>query len=106
MSGLAQIMKIMGFNVQGSDISINKNIENCKELESNFFSGKKKKNIKGSTILVKSSAIKSNNQEIKEAKKGNYQYMKELKCFLILFHLKKYNNFRLTWKNNNNFISC
>ncbi len=30
MSGLAQIMKIMGFKVQGSDISTNKNIENCK----------------------------------------------------------------------------
>ena len=25
MSGLAQIMKIMGFKVQGSDISLNKN---------------------------------------------------------------------------------
>ena len=32
MSGLAQIMKTMGFNVQGSDISENKNIENCKKL--------------------------------------------------------------------------
>ena len=26
MSGLAQIMKIMGFKVQGSDISMNKNV--------------------------------------------------------------------------------
>ena len=30
MSGLAQIMKVMGFKVQGSDISSNKNIDNCK----------------------------------------------------------------------------
>ena len=37
MSGLAQIMKIMGFKVQGSDTNINKNIENCKKLELNFF---------------------------------------------------------------------
>ena len=27
MSGLAQIMKVMGFKVQGSDINSNKNIE-------------------------------------------------------------------------------
>ena len=32
MSGLAQIMKTMGFNVQGSDISENKNTYNCKKM--------------------------------------------------------------------------
>ncbi len=31
MSGLAQIMKVMGFKVQGSDLSINKNIERLKK---------------------------------------------------------------------------
>ena len=69
MSGLAQIMKIMGFNVQGSDINQNKNVENCKKLGIKFFIGHKK-NIKNATIIVKSSAIKKNNQELKEAKKG------------------------------------
>ena len=68
MSGLAQIMKIMGFKVQGSDISMNKNIENCKELGIKFFLVRKKK-YKDATILVKSSAIKNNNQEIKRGKK-------------------------------------
>ena len=29
MSGLAHIMKMMGFSVQGSDMNFNKNIENC-----------------------------------------------------------------------------
>ena len=54
MSGLAQIMKIMGFKVQGSDIGMNKNIENCKALGIRFFHGQKKKNIRNATILVKS----------------------------------------------------
>ena len=31
MSGLALIMKRMGFNIQGSDILINKNIERLKK---------------------------------------------------------------------------
>ena len=31
MSGLAQIMKNMGFNVQGSDLYKNKNTDNCKK---------------------------------------------------------------------------
>ena len=82
MSGLAQIMKVMGFKVQGSDISLNRNIENCKDLGLSFLWAEK--NIKDATILVKSSAIKGNNPEVKEAKKKNYQYMRELKCFLIL----------------------
>ena len=43
MSGLAQIMKIMGFKVQGSDISMNRNVENCKKLGIKFFKGQKKK---------------------------------------------------------------
>ena len=44
MSGLAQIMKIMGFKVQGSDISMNKNIENCKSIRNkSFFSVREKK---------------------------------------------------------------
>ena len=31
MSGLAEVMKDMGFNVQGSDIANNKNIERCRK---------------------------------------------------------------------------
>ena len=31
MSGLAQVMKDMGFNVQGSDLVNSKNIERCKK---------------------------------------------------------------------------
>ena len=81
MSGLAQIMRTMGFNVQGSDLAKNKNVENCKALGIKFFKGHKKSNIKEATIIVKSSAIKNNNQEIKSAKKENYLFMKELKCF-------------------------
>ena len=45
MSGLAQIMRVMGFNVQGSDLNLNKNVENCKKLGIKFFQGHKKKKI-------------------------------------------------------------
>ena len=45
MSGLAQIMKIMGFNVQGSDLSKNKNTDNCKKIGIKIFQGHKISNI-------------------------------------------------------------
>ena len=58
MSGLALIMNGLGFKVQGSDIAFNKNIERLKSKKISIFLSHKKSNIKKSTILVISSAIK------------------------------------------------
>ena len=69
MSGLSLIMKGMGFNVQGSDISTNKNIDRLKKSKIDISIKHTKKNIKKATILVISSAIKKNNPELIEAKK-------------------------------------
>ena len=69
MSGLALIMKGMGFKIQGSDISSNKNIERLKKNNVKIIIGHQKKNIQKATILVISSAIKHNNPEILAAKK-------------------------------------
>ncbi|MDB2345126.1 UDP-N-acetylmuramate--L-alanine ligase [Candidatus Pelagibacter bacterium] len=70
MSGLAQIMKNMGFRIQGSDQHKNKNTITCTKLGIKVFIGHSPSNIKKATILVKSTAIKNNNPEIKYAKKN------------------------------------
>ena len=36
--------------------------------------------------MVKSSAIKNNNVEIKQAKKKKYQFIQEQKCWQMWFH--------------------
>jgi len=69
MSGLALIMKRMGFNVQGSDVLINKNIERLKQDKIKVNIKHSKKNITFATIVVISSAIKKNNPELIEARK-------------------------------------
>ena len=69
MSGLALIMKRLGFNVQGSDVLINKNIERLKKDKIKVNIGHTKKNITSATIVVISSAIKKNNPELIEARK-------------------------------------
>ena len=46
MSGLALVMSRMGFEVQGSDISINKNIERLKKNKIKVVIGHKKKKYK------------------------------------------------------------
>ena len=68
MSGLALIMKGMGFRIQGSDIFLNKNIERLKKNKIKVTIGHERKNINKATILVISSAIKKNNPEILSAK--------------------------------------
>ena len=69
MSGLALIMKSMGFKIQGSDIGYNKNIDRLKKNKIKIKIGHRKKNINTATILVISSAIKKNNPEVVSAKK-------------------------------------
>ena len=69
MSGLALIMKRMGFNIQGSDMCINKNIERLNKDKIKINIKHSKKNITSATIVVISSAIKKNNPELIEARK-------------------------------------
>ena len=58
MSGLALIMSGLGYKVQGSDIADNINIERLREKKIRVFLNHKKQNIKKTTVLVISSAIK------------------------------------------------
>ena len=89
MSGLAQVMKTMGFKIQGSDQNKNKNIQNCLKAGIKVFIGHAKKNIKSATILVKSSAIKDNNVEIKEAKKKKIPIYSRAEVLANVVSLKK-----------------
>ena len=89
MSGLAIIMKNMGFKVQGSDILLNKNIERLKKNQIKVSIGHKKNNILNSTIIVYSSAIKMNNPEILEAKKKKLPIYKRGKMLGEIVSLMK-----------------
>ena len=89
MSGLAQIMKNMGFKVQGSDQNKNKNTKTCLKSGIKVYIGHSKKNIKSSTILVKSSAIKNNNSEIKYAKEKKIPIYSRADVLADVVSLKK-----------------
>tara|TARA_E500000331_G_scaffold345777_1_gene383764 strand:+ start:478 stop:1875 length:1398 start_codon:yes stop_codon:yes gene_type:complete len=89
MSGLAQVMKTMGFKIQGSDQNKNKSIFNCKKAGIKVFIGHAKNNIKNATIIVKSSAIKDKNIEIKEAKKKKIPIYSRAEVLANVVSLKK-----------------
>ena len=89
MSGLALIMVGLGFKIQGSDKTFNKNIERLKKNNVKFFLGHSSSNIKKATILVISSAIKQNNAEIKAAKKKKLPIYKRGDMLAHITSLKK-----------------
>ena len=89
MSGLAQIMKNMGFKIQGSDQNKNKNTTSCSKSGIKLFIGHSTHNIKGATIVVKSSAIKDNNVEIKYAKKNKIPIYPRAEVLADVVSLKK-----------------
>jgi len=89
MSGLSLIMKGKGFKVQGSDLSLNKNIERLKKENIKIFIGQKKQNLKDATIVVVSSAIKKNNSEIIEAKRKKLPIISRGKMLAHIVSLMK-----------------
>ena len=72
-------MKNMGFLIQGSDQNKNKNTATVAKSGIKVFIGHSQNNVKSSTIIVKSSAIKNNNIELNTQEKKNYQFILERK---------------------------
>ena len=89
MSGLSLIMHGKGFSIQGSDISLGKNIERLKKEKIKIFIGHKKQNLKNATIVVISSAIKNNNPELIEAKRKNLPIIKRGEMLAHIVSLMK-----------------
>ncbi len=89
MSGLAQVMKNMGFRIQGSDQNKNKNTSSCTKAGIKIYIGHSTSNVKKATILVKSSAIKNNNSEIKYARKNKIPIYSRAEVLADAVSLKK-----------------
>ena len=89
MSGLAQVMNNMGFRIQGSDQNKNKNTISCSKSGIKIFVGHSSNNIKKANILVRSTAIKNNNVEIKYAKKNKIPIYSRAEVLADAVSLKK-----------------
>ncbi len=89
MSGLAQIMANMGFQVQGSDLSSNKNTDRLVKVGIKIYIGHNPQNIKKATIIVVSSAIRKNNKELIASKIGKLPVFKRGEMLANIVALKK-----------------
>ncbi len=89
MSGLAQIMKNMGFTIQGSDLNQNKSTERLIKTGIKVYIGHHQKNLNKTTMVVVSSAIKKNNKELIAAKNKKLPIFKRGEMLANIVALKK-----------------
>ncbi|MFL2553673.1 MAG: UDP-N-acetylmuramate--L-alanine ligase [Candidatus Rariloculaceae bacterium] len=67
MSGIAEVLINLGYDVQGSDISVNETTKRLVSLGVKFFSSHDADNMQNADVVVVSSAISKSNPEIVEA---------------------------------------
>ena len=89
MSGIAEVLINLDFKVTGSDLSENQNVKRLQKLGVKIDIGHSSKNILNASILVVSSAIKADNQELIEARKKRIPIVKRAEMLAELMRFKK-----------------
>jgi len=89
MSGLAQVMNNMGFNIQGSDLNRNKNTDRLNKSGIKIYIGHHQKNLNKATMIVISSAVKKNNKELITARHKKLSVFKRGEMLANIVALKK-----------------
>ena len=89
MSGIAELMFDLGYQIQGSDININPNIKRLIKRGIKFYKGHKKSNIKKISAVVYSSAIKKNNPELLKCNKLSIPLISRADMLAELMKFKK-----------------
>lgn len=88
MSGIAEVMLNLGYKVQGSDMRENANVLRLKKLGAKIYIGHEARNVHGTGALVVSSAIKSENVELVEARSLAIPVVRRAEMLAELMRLK------------------
>ena len=89
MSGIAEILINMNYEVSGSDIYPSQITERLEGLGLNFFNSHNKENLENVDLVVFSSAINKNNPELVEAKNRDINVIKRAEMLAHLTDLKE-----------------
>lgn len=88
MSGIAEIMHSLGYSVQGSDLSENANVARLQGLGIPVAIGHRPENLAAAEIVVISSAVKSDNEELVTARKRRIPVVRRAEMLGELMRLK------------------
>ena len=89
MSGLAKVLSQKGASVSGSDIKESANTENLEKMGIEIIIGHNKSNVGNVDAVVISSAIQTNNVELKEAKKRKIKVFQRAQMLALIAEGKK-----------------
>lgn len=88
MSGIAEVLVNQGYQVQGSDVSENYNVERLRKLGVKVFIGHAEENVTEAAVVVKSSAVKEDNPEIIAARKQRIPVLRRAEMLAEVMRLK------------------
>ncbi len=88
MSGIAEVLLSLGYQVVGSDLSESLNVKRLREKGAEVFLGHKAENVEGANVVVHSSAVKEDNPEMRYARDNNIPIMRRAEMLAELMRLK------------------
>ncbi len=88
MSGIAELLLNLGYRVSGSDIRKTEVTERLSDLGGRVFIGHRPQNVEGADVVVFSSAVKDDNQEIVEARERSTPVIPRAEMLAELMRLK------------------
>ncbi|HYM30561.1 MAG TPA: UDP-N-acetylmuramate--L-alanine ligase [Candidatus Cybelea sp.] len=88
MSGIAEVMRNLGYTVQGSDLTANANVKRLQDLGIKVSVGHAAENIGDAQVLVVSSAVKPDNPEVRAARERLIPVVRRAEMLGELMRLK------------------
>ena len=88
MSGIAEVMHNLGYQVQGSDVAVNANVERLRAMGVLVHQGHAADNLGNAQVVVASSAVKSDNPEIAAARARFVPVVRRAEMLAELMRLK------------------
>lgn len=88
MSGIAEVLFYMGFEISGSDIRKTEITERLEKMGCKIYYGHSPANVRGAHLVIVSSAIGEENPEVKEAKRLKIPVIKRLEMLAELTRFK------------------
>jgi UDP-N-acetylmuramate--alanine ligase len=88
MSGIAEVLKNLGYAVQGSDVTESANVKRLRAQGIEVFIGHRAENLRKASVIVVSSAIKRDNPEVVAARTAHLPVVRRAEMLGELMRLK------------------
>jgi len=89
MSGIAEVMRNIGYTVQGSDLADSANVKRLRGLGINVAVGQRAENLGEAQVVVYSTAVKPDNVELKAARERGLPIVRRAEMLAELMRLKR-----------------